>query len=148
MAGIGFQLRKILAKDTYSATLRAYLYAGMISSGPWVLSIISVMFIGLLSLGYLVPAEEVGQFLISVTYLMASSLVFTGGLQLFFTRFISDRLFEKRYDSILPNLLGVLLITTLVSTLFAFLILATFFSGTAIYYKILKPFVIFSDYDK
>ena len=103
MAGIGFQLRKILAKDRYATTLRAYLYAGMISSGPWVLSIISVMVIGLLSLGYSVPSQEVGQFLISVTYLMASSLIFTGGLQLFFIRYISDRLYEKKYESILPK---------------------------------------------
>ena len=42
MAGIGFELRKILSRDTYTATLHAYVYAGLISSGPWVLSIISV----------------------------------------------------------------------------------------------------------
>lgn len=137
MAGIGFQLRKILAKDTYAATLRAYLYAGMISSGPWALSIISVMVIGFLSLGYLVPAQEVGQFLISVTYLMAASLIFTGGLQLFFTRYISDRLFEKRYDIIMPSLLGVLLAITLAAVLFALLVLYFLFEGTTVLYNIL-----------
>jgi uncharacterized membrane protein len=31
-----------------------------------------------------------------VTYLIATSLILTGGLQLAFTRFISDRLFERR----------------------------------------------------
>lgn len=137
MAGIGFQLRKILAKDRYSATLRAYVYAGMISSGPWVLSIVSVMVIGLLSLGYLVPAKEVGQFLISVTYLMAGSLILTGGLQLFFTRYVSDRLFEKRYDIILPNLLGVLLSVTLIAAAFAFAIIVLFFVETSVQYRIL-----------
>lgn len=137
MAGIGFQLRKILAKDTYAATLRAYLYAGMISSGPWALSIISVMVIGFLSLGYLVPAQEVGQFLISVTYLMAASLIFTGGLQLSFTRYISDRLFEKRYDIIMPSLLGVLLAITLAAVLFALLVLYFLFEGTTVLYNIL-----------
>ena len=49
MAGIGFELRKILSRDSYTATLRAYVYAGLISSGPWVLSIISVMLIGAMS---------------------------------------------------------------------------------------------------
>lgn len=137
MAGIGFQLRKILAKDRYSATLRAYVYAGLISSGPWVLSIVSVMVIGLLSLGYLVPAQEVGQFLISVTYLMASSLILTGGLQLFFTRYVSDRLFEKRDDIILPNLLGVLLIVSILAAVFASVILVLFFKDTSIQYAIL-----------
>lgn len=78
MAGIGFELRKILSRDSYTATLRAYLYAGLISSGPWVLSIVSVMLIGVLSLGVVVPDVLVRQFLITVTYLMALSLIFTG----------------------------------------------------------------------
>lgn len=142
MAGIGFQLRKILAKDRYSATLRAYFYAGMVSSGPWALSIISVMVIGLLSLIYLVPAKETSQFLISVTYLMASSLIFSGGLQLFFTRFVSDRLFEKHYDSVMPNLLGALLIITLAAALFALLVLIAFFPDNTIHYKL----VMFSNF--
>ncbi|MFT0213302.1 exopolysaccharide Pel transporter PelG [Pseudomonas sp. F1_0610] len=142
MAGIGFQLRKILVKDTYSSTLRAYLYAGMISSGPWALSIISVMIIGLLSLGYLIPSQEVGQFLVSVTYLMASSLIFTGGLQLFFTRYTSDRLFENQPQVILPNLLGILLLITLAASVFGFFILALFFGNTSIHYKI----VMFSNF--
>lgn len=113
MAGIGFELRRILVKDTYAATLRAYVYAGLISSGPWVLSIISVMLIGIISIGIVLPQLKVQQFLVSVTYLMASSLIFTGGLQLFFTRFIADRLFEKKEGMILPNLIGVLTLVTL-----------------------------------
>ena len=137
MAGIGFQLRKILAKETYSSTLRAYLYAGMISSGPWALSILSVMVIGLLSLSYLVPAQEVGQFLISVTYLMASSLIFTGGTQLFFTRFISDRIFAERHESILPSLLGVLFLTTVSAAVLALLVMYFLFDGTTIHYRII-----------
>jgi len=106
MAGIGFELRKILSRDSYTATLRAYLYAGLISSGPWVLSIISVMLVGVISVGMLLPNALVGQFLMTVTYLMASSLILTGGVQWLFTRFVSDRLFERKYEQILPNLLG------------------------------------------
>ena len=127
MAGIGFELRRILAKDSYSATLRAYLYAGLISSGPWVLSIISVMLIGVMSIGFVVPDLLVRQFLVSVTYLMATSLIVTGGLQLFFTRFVSDRLFEQRMDAITPNLLGILLVVTLFSGLLGTLVLVVLF---------------------
>lgn len=127
MAGIGFELRKILSRDSYTATLRAYLYAGLISSGPWVLSIVSVMLIGVLSLGVVVPDVLVRQFLITVTYLMALSLIFTGGLQLFFTRFISDRLFERKHEAILPNLVGVLLLVTLAAGLLSAILLATLF---------------------
>ena len=51
MAGIGFELRKLLRKQTYAGLLQAYAFAGIISSGPWVLSIVGIMLIGLLSAG-------------------------------------------------------------------------------------------------
>ncbi|MCY1259956.1 putative exopolysaccharide Exporter (EPS-E) [compost metagenome] len=133
MAGIGFELRRILSRDSYSATLRAYLYAGLISSGPWVLSIISVMLIGIMSIGVVVPDILVRQFLITVTYLMAGSLIFTGGLQLFFTRFISDRLFEKQRELIMPNLVGILLLVTIASGTLAIVLLAALFDEPFVY---------------
>ena len=133
MAGIGFELRKILSRDSYTATLRAYVYAGLISSGPWVLSIISVMLIGIMSLGVVMPESLIRQFLVSVTYLMASSLILTGGAQLFFTRFISDRLFENKQDVILPNLVGILLVTTVSSGVLGFLLLSLLFDRPFLY---------------
>ncbi len=137
MAGIGFELRRILSKDTYSSTMRAYVYAGLISSGPWVLSIVSVMLIGLMSIGYVVPDALVRQFLVTVTYLMASSLICTGGLQLFFTRFVSDRLFEQRRDLITPNLLGVLLLVTLGAGLLGTLVMLLLFPEQSFLYRLL-----------
>ncbi|WP_017939059.1 exopolysaccharide Pel transporter PelG [Zestomonas thermotolerans] len=137
MAGIGFELRKLLSQDSYTATLRAYLYAGLISSGPWVLSIISVMLIGVLSIGSVVPEVLIRQFLISVTYLMALSLIFTGGLQLFFTRFISDRLFERKHSLILPNLVGIMLLVTVASGLISFLLVALLFEAESFAYRLL-----------
>jgi polysaccharide biosynthesis protein PelG len=107
MAGIGFELRELLRRDSLWGLVRAYAYAGLISSGPWVLSILGVMGIGVLSVGP-VAAVEVRQFLVSVTYLMAGSLILTGALQLTFTRFIADRLFDKEERSVLPNLCGAL----------------------------------------
>lgn len=119
MAGIGFELRRILERDNYLATLQAYLYAGLISSGPWVLSIISVLIIGVLSVSVVEPKAEVTQFLVSVTYLMSASLIVTGGLQLLFTRFVSDRLFEDREEAVLPNLMGAMCLVTGISTVCA-----------------------------
>ena len=117
MAGIGFELRKLLKKDTLFGLLEAYTYAGIIGSGPWVLSIVGILIIGLLSTAVVVPAYLVTQFQTSVTYLIASSLIFTGCAQLAFTRFVSDRLFEKRNDLILGNLNGVLMGTVVVASL-------------------------------
>ena len=39
MAGIGFELRHLLRKNTLTSLIQAYAYAGVIGSGPWVFSI-------------------------------------------------------------------------------------------------------------
>ena len=114
MAGIGFELRQHLRKDTYAGVLRAYFLAGMVGSGPWIISISSMLVIGVLT-GSTGDGEAVTPFLATVTYLMACSLTLSGALQLLFVRFVADRLFEKREEAVAPNLLGALLVTTLVS---------------------------------
>ncbi|MEI8633495.1 exopolysaccharide Pel transporter PelG [Vibrio sp. PP-XX7] len=78
MAGIGFEIRKILKKDSLLSLFEAYGYAGIIGSGPWLLSILALMSIGFISLGVVLPKVLIVQFLISVTYMMAGSLILTG----------------------------------------------------------------------
>lgn len=117
MAGIGFELRKFLKEETFLGLIRAYGYAGLIGSGPWVLSILGIMAIGLLSAGTLTPTHRVLEFLVSVAYLMAVSLITGSWLQLMLTRFIADRLFEKSPQRILPNLLGTLFVISALNLL-------------------------------
>ena len=47
MAGIGFELRRMLRKDTLLGLVQAYAYASVIGSGPWVLSIVGILLIGI-----------------------------------------------------------------------------------------------------
>ncbi|HEY0708186.1 MAG TPA: exopolysaccharide Pel transporter PelG, partial [Polyangia bacterium] len=126
MAGIGFELRKLLQRDSFWGLLRAYGYAGVISSGPWVLSILGVMGIGIFS-AHRVNTESVRQFLVTVTYLMAGSLILTGFLQLMFTRFIADRLFDEDEGAVIPNLFGALVLTTSVAGFFSSIVAFTSF---------------------
>jgi len=137
MAGIGFELRKLLRKDTLVGLLQAYTFAGIIGSGPWVLSILGILIIGLLSSTIVVPSFLVTQFQTSVTYLIASSLIFTGGLQLAFTRFVSDRLFEKRDELVMPNLNGLLMLVVLAAALFGIACLFLLLPGQSVVYRIL-----------
>lgn len=115
MAGIGFELRKLLKKESYLGLLQAYAYAGIISSGPWILSIIGVQLIGLLSLNVVVPDYLITQFQVSVTYIIAGSLILTGILQPAFTRYIADRLFDKRDDMVLPNFIGIQIVIVIMA---------------------------------
>jgi polysaccharide biosynthesis protein PelG len=111
MAGIGFELRRLSRSKTYFGLLRAYLYAGIIGSGPWVLSILAILVLGVVSLGALAPSSQVSDFQTSVTWLIALSLIYSGGTQLAYTRYVADRLFERESGRVLPNLFGILLIT-------------------------------------
>ena len=77
MAGIGFELRKLLKRDSYLSLIQAYTYAGIIGAGPWVLSILGVQAIGFMSLAVVVPDFLITQFQVSVTHLIAGSLILT-----------------------------------------------------------------------
>ena len=82
MAGIGFEIRKLLQKDTYWGIFQAYGYSGIVSSGPWVLSIIGILIVGIYSAALVSPAVAVVQFQVSITNLFMSSLILTGMVQL------------------------------------------------------------------
>src|SRR6476620_10351226 len=97
MAGIGFRLRELTKTGALSGLLLAYGFAGVIGSGPWVLSIVGILLIGILTTETSGATPfYVGQFQISITYLMAASLILTSPLQLMITRFIADRVYEKK----------------------------------------------------
>lgn len=137
MAGIGFELRKLLKKQTYMGLLQAYAFAGVISSGPWVLSIIGIMLIGLFSLGAVSPKEAITQFQVTITYLFLISLIGTGVVQLSFTRFVADRIFEKKDSTILPNFNGLILAAVAVSLTLALPAAAFLFPKQTVLYRLL-----------
>jgi uncharacterized membrane protein len=137
MAGIGFELRRLLRKNTLLGLVEAYAYAGIIGSGPWVFSIVGILLIGIFSASVVVPDFLVTQFQTSVTYLVASSLILTGLVQLAFTRFVSDRLFEKKKEAMVcPTCTGccsLLLVSSLLGTLCLFAMLP----GLGLLYRLL-----------
>lgn len=95
MAGIGFELRRILSRDTFSSQVRAYLYAALISAGPWMLSILCIAVLGLFrGAGMNQHAHEVFRATTTLTY--ALSLILVGGVQLVATRFLADKLYINK----------------------------------------------------
>lgn len=133
MAGVGFALRNLMRKDTLLGRIQAYGVAGTISCGPWVLSIAAILAIGMIGERNGTRDDFVTQFQLSVTYLMAFSLVLTGPLQLMFSRFTADRLFEERHDVVLPNLFGALTVTLLAAGLVATPVLTLCFDASFSY---------------
>jgi len=137
MAGIGFELRKLLKRDSYIGLFQAYAYASIIGAGPWVLSIVGILIIGVLSISVVVPEYMITQFQTSVTYLIAGSLIATGPVQLAFTRFIADRLYEKQEAQVLPNFIGVMLLVTAVCGGAGLALVAFAFQGLNNLYRLL-----------
>ncbi len=133
MAGIGFELRRLLQKKTLGGLAQAYGYAAIIGSGPWVLSIVAILAIGLLSASQTMPSAFVGQFQVSVTYLVAFSLILTSPLHLMVTRYVADRLFERRDTLILGSLFGALIVTFFTAGLVGTTALVLWFDGSLLY---------------
>jgi uncharacterized membrane protein len=112
MAGIGFELRKILKKDSLFSLVQLYTYSAMLSSGAWVVSIIAILIVGLINIAVYGGNKETIQLQIIITYAfaMAASLVLTGFIQLPLTRYIADLVFAQREDEVLGSFLGVLFV--------------------------------------
>jgi uncharacterized membrane protein len=108
VAGVGFSLKALRNDESYTGLIRLYGTAGIISSGPWLLSILTLLFIGLIGKQVVTDPNDLSRFQVSVTWLFAASLLWTGPLQLMFTRFTADREFLDEYDETLPNLFGAL----------------------------------------
>lgn len=110
MAGIGFELRKILKADRLLSLTKVYGYSAILSSGPWVISILAIVLVGFINIANMGEVSDAFRFQVVITYAiaLASSLIITGILQLPFTRYVADLIFNKREDEILPSYFGAI----------------------------------------
>lgn len=123
MAGIGFRLRDIVVRKTFTEWLQLYVYSAVIFAGPWLLS---VLCLGALSV-FALPAlqeENVALFTISVVYCYAFSLITTGFVQLPVTRYVADRLYGREASAVIPSFVGVIIFLAPIQALTAAAFLA------------------------
>ena len=138
MAGIGFELKKLLKNDSWLGLATTYAYAGAISSGPWVLSILGIMLVGVIGLSNQSTSSYwLSEFLVSVTWLMSFSLVLSSLIQLVFTRFMADQIYLNNTHLILPNFFAALGLLTFVSGVTATLLWLFLFRELDFFYNLL-----------
>ena len=106
MAGIGFRLREIVTRKTFTEWLQLYVYSAVIFAGPWLLSIACLASLSVLALPDL-QEEGVALFTITVVYCYAFSLITTGFVQLPVTRYVADRLYGREASAAIPSFVGV-----------------------------------------
>ncbi len=92
MAGIGFELRKLLRGDSFLSDVSAYLYAAMVSSGPWLMSVLCLAVLGLYSYSGFSPVDQ-DIFRTTIVYVYAFTLIYVGYIQLVVTRYLADRFY-------------------------------------------------------
>ncbi len=123
MAGIGFLLRNLIKEDRYTSDMKANLYTLIISSGPWVMAVTSLAALSVFA-HHATASREMIVFRVIVIYAYAFSLILSSIFQLILTRFISDKLYQREYDSLLPNFLGVMTLSGLLNLIASTLYMA------------------------
>lgn len=123
MAGIGFRLREIVTRKTFTEWVQLYLYSAIIFAGPWLLSILCLAALSVFALPDL-HTSGVALFTITVVYCYAFSLITTGLIQLPLTRYVADRLYIKDPGAIIPSFVSVTIIVAPIQALCAAIFLA------------------------
>ncbi|NNM59041.1 MAG: exopolysaccharide Pel transporter PelG [Legionellales bacterium] len=126
MAGIGFELEKILQRESYTSMLHAYSYAIIVSTGPWLFSIIAILLVVLLAKISKTNAEVIIQFKTLVVYMISASLIISSIFQYTFSRFIADSMYDKKTEQIKPNFYGACLTLTIFSLLLSICLIIIF----------------------
>ncbi len=96
MAGIGFELYKILHQGTLSSVLKAFFFGIIIVAGPWILSIICIYAIQ--KFVFFAISENPALFTVTIVYVYAGSLSLFGGIHYIFSRYIADMLYEVEME--------------------------------------------------
>ncbi|MBA3017598.1 MAG: exopolysaccharide Pel transporter PelG [Proteobacteria bacterium] len=134
MAGIGFELKKILNKQTFLDDITAYVYSAVLSSGPWLMTIISLAVLGIYG-GWIIGFREHEIFRSTVIYTYAFSLIFVGIIQLVATRYLADRFYEKKSQITLITFLTCTILLLSFGTLFSSILY--FFCKVSLLHKFL-----------
>lgn len=137
MAGIGFELVKLLKEGSYRSLLNAYGLTTLIGSGPGLLIIFALGIICFFTLFAIPTPLTVRQFLAIVIYLFSGSMLVSSFLQYTFFRFTADQIFLKQFDRITPNFIGVLFIQLLISIAIGLPVILYFFAQYSLILKVL-----------
>jgi len=118
LAGVGFRLNKMFHKGGITTDLLAIAYSVVVSSGPWIITTLSLWVI--LNLFKIVNVY----FNVAIVYSFVYSIIVSGFFIMFESRRISDLVYSKKYNKILPEVFGMIMY----GALFTILILTIFFA--------------------
>ncbi|WP_460451287.1 exopolysaccharide Pel transporter PelG [Alsobacter sp. SYSU BS001988] len=115
MAGIGFALERLASRNSIFAGLQSLSHAAAVSAGPWLFTVLALAGAQLFGAQF-VSRDDLGLFSVITTYNFAFSLVISGPVVLVVTRFLADRIYEKKAEEAPGALWGSLALLLSVQT--------------------------------
>lgn len=117
MAGIGFELKKIFKEESLSRTFMGIGYSSIITLGP-TFSIMATVIALYILLGYSNIAYADRNLLSStILYLFIFSTILSAPFNSVFSRYISDKIFEEKFEDILPSFYTGIAVTGALATI-------------------------------
>lgn len=92
MAGVGFRLTKYFAEKDFYKNLKGSLYSIIISSGPWLFSVLTIAVLSIFARNNLFD-KDILVFRSIINYSFAFSLILFGLIELPLTRYLADKLY-------------------------------------------------------
>lgn len=116
MAGIGVKLNKIYSKRTITTNLIGLGYSSVITVAPMFLVILSIIVMQLLLEGFLLGYSVRILFSCAVMYIFLFSLLVVSPFNSVLSKYLSDVIYNEKYEDILPCFYVGMFITTLMGS--------------------------------
>src|SRR5512147_1154526 len=101
MAGIGFELKKLYAKDGIILRARANLYASLVVAGPMIMGGLLLLGAKLVSGWGGASSHQQDLIVVVITYSLLASLLLSSSLLFVLARYVADMLYIDAYQRIL-----------------------------------------------
>lgn len=115
MAGIGFVLKRLAARDNLLGVVSAYTHASLASSGPWLFTVLALGGITLFFADMFDNAQLLN-FRVVIVYNFAFSLVLSAPVFMVVTRYLADKIHIQNVTSTPSVMLGSLLLLYAIQT--------------------------------
>ena len=118
MAGIGFRLQTILKGDSYTSLFYGYLYSAIISSGPMLVIIVSLIVMKS-TIQMRLGVDDGALFMGIVIYVYAYSMLLAGPFFYVVTRYLADQYYLKKLNVFTRTYISVVEILFVLQSLVA-----------------------------
>jgi len=113
LAGIGFRLKNYFRPDDLLGKVKGTLYSIIISSGPWLITVLTVASVSLyaqrqLSINDLFILKSI------ITYTFAASLIVFGAFEMPLTRYLSDKIYMSDYSTFSNVFFTMVIVVTII----------------------------------